>query len=76
MTRNACTSFAVLTALFLCLTACTTTVKPAADILTGTWYQNGSQTDLIWDFHADGTVAVHTWGEPEHTTRHLQAFAE
>ena len=52
---------AVLIALALVLTACTG-VKPAAsDNLAGTWYQNGGGGDLIWEFHTDGTVVVHSW---------------
>lgn len=76
MTRNAFTSFTAVALLVVGLTACTTTAKPpASDVLAGTWYQNGSQTDLIWDFNADGTVAVRKWDGPgvqRGIYRHLQ----
>ena len=75
MMRNIFTSFAAVALLVVGLTACSTTVKPLADALTGTWYQNGGPTDLIWDFHADGTIAVHKWDGPDVQRgiyRHLQ----
>ncbi len=78
MTRNAFTRFTAVALLVVGLTACTTTAKlPPSDVLAGTWYQNekGDQAGLIWDFHADGTVAVHTWSSTsvQHGIyRHLQ----
>jgi hypothetical protein len=74
MSRNAFTSLVAAAALAIGLAACSS-VKPAPDVLTGTWYQNGGQLDLIWDFHTDGTVAVHAWngtGVQRGIYRHLQ----
>ncbi len=61
MTRSSLKLFCIMVVLALILPACTS-IKPANNDLTGTWYQNGtSGTDVIWEFQPDGTVSVRSW---------------
>lgn len=74
MTKHPFRIFAAVAVLALCLTACRTS-KPPTDPMVGTWSQNSGRGDLIWDFHPDGTVSVHSWtrtGLQAGVYRHLQ----